>query len=165
MADLIKVYNRSDSNITYNLREQRQRRVFALGECKELEPDELNALYQMDGGKTLCEQYLLIDDEAWVKAHFREEPPLEYFWKPEDVKKCLLEDSLDLFQETLEYAPAGVIDLIKMYAWQLPISDLNKIEAIKMATGFDTLAAVEVMSASKPRAATPKKERLRKREG
>lgn len=161
----MKVYNRSDSNITYSLPELNTRRVFALGESKDLEDKELNALYQMDGGRTLIEQYLLVDDEEWVKKHFTEEPPLEYFWKPEDVKKCLLEDSLALFQETLEYAPAGVIDLIKMYAWQIPISDLNKIEAIKQVTGFDTLAAVEVMSAAKPRPAAQKKERLRKREG
>ena len=59
----------------------------------------------------------------------------------------------------------GVIDLIKMLAWQLPITDLNKVEAIKQATGFDTLAAIDVMSAATPRAAAPKKERLRKREG
>lgn len=161
----MKVYNRSDSNITYSLPELNTRRVFALGESKELESKELTALYQMDGGKTLIEQYLMVDDEEWVKTHFSEEPPLEYFWKPDDVKKCLLEDSLELFQETLEYAPTGVLDLIKMYAWQLPISDLNKIEAIKQATGFDVLAAVEVMSASKPRSTAPKKERLRKREG
>lgn len=161
----MKVYNRSDSNITYSLPELSIRRVFSLGEGKELDEKEMNALYQLDGGKTLIEEYLLVDDEAWVKAHFSEEPALEYYWKPEDIKKCLLNDSLELFQETLEYAPLGVIDLIKMYAWQMPISDLNKIEAIRQATGFDVLAAVEVMSASKPRAAAPKKERLRKREG
>lgn len=161
----MKVYNRSDSNITYSLPEMNIRRVFALGESKELDEKEMNALYQMDGGKTLIEEYLLVDDEEWCNKHFSEEPALEYFWKPDDIKKCLLQDELALFQETLEYAPLGVIDLIKMYAWQLPISDLNKIEAIKQATGFDVLAAIEVMSAAKPRAAAPKKERLRKREG
>lgn len=159
----MKVYNRSDSNITYSLPELQTRRVFALGESKELEAKELEALWQMDGGNLIIKHYLMVDDREWVEKHW--DAPIEYFWKPEDVKKCLLEDSLELFQETLEYAPEGVVDLIKMFAWQLPIGDLNKIEAIRQATGFDTLAAIDVMSASKPRAEAPKKERLRKREG
>lgn len=159
----MKVYNRSDGNITYSLPELDTRRVFSLGECKELDPKEMEALYQMDGGKTLIEQYLLVDDEQWVRDHW--DAPLEYFWKDEDIKKCLKEDTLDLFEETLEYAPLGVIDLIKMYAWKLPITDLNKVEAIRQATGFDVIAAIEVMAASTPRQAPAKKERLRKREG
>lgn len=160
----MKVFNRSDSNITYSLPELQTRRVFALGESKELEPKEMEALWQMDGGMTIIKDYLCVDDRDWVEKHWPD-APVEYFWTTEDVKKCLLNDSLELFQETLEYAPAGVIDLIKMLAWQLPISDLNKIEAIRQATGFDTLAAIEVMSASKERAKPQKKERLRKREG
>lgn len=160
----MKVYNRSDSNITYTLPELNTRRVFALGECKDLDAKELEALWQMDGGMTIIKDYLVIDDKDWVAQHW-DDAPIEYFWKADDVKKCLIEDSLELFRETLDYAPQGVIDLIKMLAWQLPITDLNKVEAIKQATGFDTLAAIDVMSAATPRAAAPKKERLRKREG
>lgn len=160
----MKVYNRSDSNVTYNLPELSTRRVFSLGECKDLDAKEMEALWQMDGGTVIIKDYLCVDDQEWVDAHWPD-APLEYFWKDEDVKKCLLEDSLALFQETLEYAPQGVIDLIKMYAWKLPISDLNKIEAIRLATGFDTLAAIDVMSAAKARPEPQKKERLRKREG
>lgn len=160
----MKVYNRSDSNVTYSLPELQTRRVFALGESKDLDAKELEALWQMDGGMTIIKDYLCVDDKAWIEAHWPD-APIEYFWKTEDVRKCLLEDPIDLFQETLEYAPAGVIDLIKMLAWQIPITDLNKIEAIRQATGFDTLAAIEVMSASKQRQEPQKKERLRKREG
>lgn len=159
----MKVYNRSDGNITYTLPELDTRRVFSLGECKDLDPKEMEALYQLDGGMTLIKEYLLCDDREWVEAHW--DAPLEYFWKDEDIKTCLKEDSLELFQETLEYAPQGVIDLIKMYAWKLPITDLNKIEAIRQATGFDVIAAIDVMSASAPRQQPTKKERLRKREG
>lgn len=159
----MKVFNRSDSNVTYSLPELNTRRVFALGESKDLESKEMEALWQMDGGMTIIKDYLCVDDRDWVAKHW--DAPIEYFWTTDDVKKCLLEDSLELFQETLEYAPAGVIDLIKMLSWQLPVRDLNKIEALRQATGFDTLAAIEVMSASKERQKPQKKERLRKREG
>lgn len=160
----MKVYNRSDSVVSYSLPELRVRRVFNLGECKELEPAEMEALWQTDGGQILIKQHLCVDDKEWVSAHW--DAPIEYFWKDEDIKICLTEDSIDLFRETLEYAPEGVIDLIKNYAWRLPIHDLNKIEAIKEATGFDVLAAIDVMSAPTSRSSAPaKKERLRKREG
>lgn len=160
----MKVYNRSDSIVSYSLPELRVRRVFNLGECKELESSEMEALWQTDGGQVLIKQHLCIDDREWVAAHW--DAPIEYFWRDEDIKMCLLEDSIELFRETLEYAPEGVIDLIKSYAWRLPIHDLNKIEAIKEVTGFDTLAAIDVMSAAAPSASrSAKKERLRKREG
>lgn len=160
----MKVYNRSDSSLTYTLPELNIRRVFSLGECKDIDEREMNALFQMDGGLILIRDYLVVDDKDWVDKHFPD-APIEYFWKDGDVKNCLEKDSLELFQETLEYAPQGVIDLIKMYAWQMPLTDLNKIEAIRQATGFDTLAAIEVMSAKTERPAPAKKERLRKREG
>lgn len=157
----MKVYNRSDSIVAYALPELNVKRTFNLGESKDIEPKELEMLFQQDGGRVLLKEYLLADDEEWVAKHW--DAPIEYFWKPDDIRKCCMEDSLELFQETLEYAPEGVIDLIKMYAWQTPMTDLNKIEALRMATGFDTMAAIEVMKSPNPKTAPPKRERLRKK--
>lgn len=80
--------------------------------------------------------------------------PIEYFWQNEEIKACILEDDLELFKETLDYAPAGVIDLIKTISWKLPLSDLNKIAAIRDKTGFDVHMAAQVMAdgGDKPKA-------------
>lgn len=139
----IKVTNRSDGNVTYTLEELRVRRVFNINETKEIDEAELEALYQTDGGQRLIKDYLLVQDKEWVRKHW--DAPIEYFWGQPEVKKCLLEDDLDLFKETLDYAPAGVLDLIKTLAWRLPITDLNKIGAIRDKTGFDVLLAIESM--------------------
>lgn len=162
----MKVINRSDGNVVYSLPELNIRRVFVPGESKDLSEQELNALWQIDGGASLLRNELMVQDEEWVNKTMPY-APIEYFWLIKDVDKCILEDSLELFKETLEYAPSGVIDLIKARAWQLPMTDLNKMEALKQKTGFDTLKAIEVMKKPEGTAPTAQKpkERLRKREG
>ena len=123
--------------------------MFVPGESKDLSEQELNALWQIDGGASLLRNELMVQDEEWVNK-MMPYAPIEYFWLVSDVDKCILEDSLELFKETLEYAPTGVIDLIKARAWQLPMTDL--IEVMKKPEGT-------APTAQKP------KERLRKREG
>ena len=49
----------------------------------------------------------------------------------------LLNGSLDAFLDALDFAPIGVIDLIKTMSVQLPLTDLNKRRALKEKTGFD----------------------------
>lgn len=159
----MKVINRSDGNVTYNLPELNIRRSFAPGEVKDLPESELEALSQQNSGLGVLQNYLLVDDKEWVMTHW--DAPIEYFWQPEQIKKCLLEDPIDLFEETLDYAPAGVIELLKAFAWRLPISDLNKIGAIREKTGFDVLRAIEIMKPTEGAQTTaPQKPQRRRRE-
>lgn len=159
--DIINVTNRSDGNVAYNLPELNTRRVYSIGETKRVPREEIVALFQKDGGAEIVKHYLLVDDKELVKEYWQD-VPIEYFWTAQDVRKCLMEDSLDLFSETLDFAPRGVIDLIKTMAWQIPITDLNKIEAIKQKTGFDVLLAIEVMKTpEKPQTQTTGRKRLR----
>lgn len=139
----MKVINRSDSNVVYSLPEFNCRRVFAPGETKEVTAEELEALYATDGGADLLRQYLLVDDRFWVQNHF--EAPIEYFWKEPDIIKCLEEDPLDLFEETFDFAPDGVVDLIKSFAWQRPLTDLNKVKILEEKTGFDVITSINIM--------------------
>jgi hypothetical protein len=157
------VINRSDSNVTYNLEELKIRRVFTPNESKEIEEKELTALFQMDGGAELLKHHLLVDDKEWVEKYLPN-APVEYFWKLSDVERCVKEDSLELFTETLDYAPQGVLELIKGYSWRLPLTDLNKINVMRMKLGFDVQAAQAIMATAVPTQSTGKKERLRKRE-
>ena len=159
----IKLTNRSDGIVTYSLPELNIRRVFNIQESKEVPEKELNALWQTDGGAQLIRHYLKVEDIDWVKKTF--EVPVEYFWSIDEIKKCIIEDDLELFAETLDYAPRGVIDLIKQYSWRIPLNDLNKIQIIRDKLGFDVLAAIKIMAppedAQKP---IEKQERRRRRE-
>ncbi len=158
----MNVLNRSDDVVVYAVPEQNIRRVFEIGEEKtNIDEKELNALVQTDGGRTLLNEYLMVEDPNWVDEHLGE-VPIEYFWKFSDIKSCMLFDTEELFKDTLEFAPEGVIDVIKRLAYETPLADLNKIKAIYERTGFDVQAALE-LNKDRPKPVQEKKERLRKK--
>ena len=50
--------------------------------------------------------------------------------------------SLDEFKDALQFAPQGVLDLIKKYAVSQPFNDMAKRIAIKDALQFDVTLAI-----------------------
>jgi hypothetical protein len=50
--------------------------------------------------------------------------------------------SLDEFLDMLDFAPIGVMDLVKKFAVSLPLNDIPKRRALKEKTGFDVNAAL-----------------------
>ena len=73
----------------------------------------------------------------------------EYNMSVEDVKKLMLEGSLDAFLDCLDFAPAGVIQIIKDLAVKLPLNDVAKRKAIKDKTNFDVDRAIANIQAEK----------------
>ena len=65
------------------------------------------------------------------------------------MRELILNVSIDAFLDALDFAPLGVIDLIKTMSVQLPITDMAKREALKAKTGFDVDKAIENDRASK----------------
>ena len=61
----------------------------------------------------------------------------------QDIVKLMKEGSLDEFLDCLDFAPPGVIDLIKKLSVSLPLSDIQKRNALKAKTGFDCDAALK----------------------
>ena len=66
----------------------------------------------------------------------------EYDYSEDQIKDLILTGSRDAFLDCLDFAPAGVIDLIKQFSVSLPITDTVKIKALKDKTGFDAIAAI-----------------------
>jgi len=60
----------------------------------------------------------------------------------QDVINLLKNGTLDEFLDCLDFAPVGVIELVKRFAVQLPLADYDKRQALKNKTGFDVDAAV-----------------------
>jgi hypothetical protein len=59
-----------------------------------------------------------------------------------NVVELLKHGTLDEFLDCLDFAPEGVIELIKKYAVELPLDNYEKRQALKNKTGFDVDAAV-----------------------
>lgn len=130
------VKNRSSSEVVYRIPESNLRRSFAPGETKRIPFGELEKLTYQQGGRELLEQFLQILDEA-PTSRLNIHREVEYDMSEVQIRDLLLTGSLDAFLDALDFAPMGVIDLIKTMAVQLPLTDLNKRRALKEKTGFD----------------------------
>ena len=140
---IYNVKNRSSNTVIYRIPEDRIRRLFAPGETKKISHEELEKLTFQEGGAILIQKYLQIDD-AIAAQEFNNGIPVEpeYNFSENDVKNLLVNGSLDSLLDALDYAPEGVIDLIKTMAVSLPLGDISKLNAIKAKTGFDAATAI-----------------------
>ena len=144
MKKMVLVTNRSGGRVVYIIPEHNIRRILNRGETREIPYEELVWLSFVPGGKALMRDDLYIRD---IEAINNLEVPTEqeYFMDEDAVVKMLIEGSLDELLDALDFAPTGVIEIIKDKAVNLPLYDMQKREAILKATGFDVTAAIENM--------------------
>ena len=161
MADtkVVKVKNRSASSVVYKVPDLGIRREFNPGEIKKISIEELEKLSYVQGGTSILRNFLQILDNPAVKDDITGPTELEYDWSEQDVIDLIKNGSLDSFLDALDFAPAGVIDLIKKYAVSLPMADLNKIKALKTKTGLDVAAAITLEQADEAPKPVEKKRR------
>lgn len=139
---VFNVKNRSAGVVGYNIPEEKIRREFAPGETKKISWYELEKLSFQPGGTRLMEEYLLIyNDKAVSELNLHTEP--EYYMNEADVVKLIKEGSLDEWLDALDFAPTGVMDLIKQLSVTIPLNDYNKRQALKEKVGFDVDAAIK----------------------
>ena len=133
---MYNVKNRSSSVVVYKIPETNLRREFAPGETKSVPFGELEKLTYQEGGRELLENFLqILEEEVTTDLNVKRE--IEYNMSEAEVAELLRTGSLDAFLDALDFAPIGVIDLIKSLAVQLPLTDIDKRKALKQKTGFD----------------------------
>jgi len=141
---VVKVKNREPGTVGYTIHELNNlRRSFAPKEIKEIKMSELRALSYVPGGLYILKNCLVINEPEAVKELIGEVEP-EYFYDEARVKDLLLNGSLDQLLDCLDFAPTGVVDLVKNLAVELKINDIAKREAIKDKTGFNVDSAVKI---------------------
>lgn len=133
---MYNVKNRSSSIVVYRIPETNLRREFQPGEVKRLTFDEMEKLTYQPGGRELLENFLQIMEEE-VTSNLSVKRDIEYDMDETQIRELLAHGSLDAFLDALDFAPIGVIDLIKSIAVALPLTDLNKRKALRDKTGFD----------------------------
>ena len=145
---MYNVKNRSSSVVVYRIPETNLRREFQPGETKKIPFGELEKLTYQPGGHTLLEEFLQIVDEA-VTNNLNVHREVEYDMSETQICDLLTHGSLDAFLDALDFAPIGVIDLIKTMSVSLPLEDYNKRKALLEKTGFDVDKAVANLQAEK----------------
>lgn len=136
------VKNRSASVVLYTIPEDNIRRRFSPGETKRISYQELLKLNYQPGGREMLSQFLQVQSEGVPKSLGLNLEP-EYYMSEQQIKDLLLNGTLDAFLDCLDFAPEGVIELIKKFAIELPLSDFQKREALKAKTGLDVDKAVQ----------------------
>lgn len=142
MSTMYRVKNRGASTVVYKIADKGIRREFKPGQIMSISSEELEELTFQPGGTMILSQFLqILDLEGIQAAGIRPEP--EYHMSEADVAKLITSGSLDAFLDALDFAPIGVIDLIKKLSITIPMVDIQKRKALKEKTGFDVEAALK----------------------
>ena len=164
---IIKICNRDDAAVFYDIPEMNGlHRVFQPNEVKEVTLGELIKLSYEPGGMDLLRNNFILNNKEAINMILGEVEP-EYNYTPVDIKNLLLNGSLDELLDCLDFAPEGVIEIVKDLAVELPLNDVAKREAILNKTGFNVTNAIEIKKEvqadiEKP-AAAPTKRRVTKK--
>lgn len=142
MSIMYNVKNRSAGNAVYRIPEMGVRRSFAPGEVKQISEEELEKLTYQPGGMAMLSGFLqIMEPEAISKVGLNPQP--EYHMSEQDIANLMMNGSLDEFLDCLDFAPPGVIDIVKKLSVSLPLGDVSKRKALKEKTGFDCDAALK----------------------
>ena len=140
----IKVQNRDFGTVGYTIPDLNNlHRTFQPNEIKVLTFDELFKLSQVPGGDYIIANYLIIHDEEAVKELIGIIEP-EYFYTEQDIIRLMQSGSTDEFEDCLNFAPLGVLELIKQVAVTLPLNDVAERGLILKKLGFDVASAIEL---------------------
>lgn len=145
-ATTVKVKNLVDYGVGYRIDEDNVRRQFAPFEIKTLKAGELRKLNYSRGGHILLTHYLSvmnrdlahefgIDDDSYDN---------EYNWDVAKVDKVLLSQPIEVLQDALDFAPRGILELIKDRAIALKIDSMDKRHAISKALDIDLNGMINI---------------------
>jgi len=141
-TDKVRVENRQNAIVCYRVPDEKITRHFEKYETKEISMDELRRAVQVAGTRRLIQDDLIIHSKEAVDELFPSAEP-EYFYNAKDVDFLLERGTYDQLLDALDFAPDGVIQLIKDEAVRTCLNDMRKREAILDRTGFDVTKAIE----------------------
>ena len=138
---LVIVRNRNAGSTRYML-DNGVSRHFEHNEVKKIPFGELKTLAYTNMVQCILKDCLVIENEEALLLNLEVEP--EYFYSEEEVKTILLNGTLDQLEDMLNFAPDGIIEIVKKLAVSLEILDIHKRDMISEKTGFSINNAINV---------------------
>jgi len=157
----IKVRNRCGGSVTYRLPDLNLTRTFSRGEIKELPFEEIQKLAYVPGGEYMLQHSLVIENLE-AREEILGQVEVAYDYDEKDIEKLLAEGSLDALLDCLDFAPKGVIDLLKQIAVKTELNDMKKREAIFKKTGFNVNNAIKINQETNETVDAPEKTATRR---
>ena len=154
---MYSVTNRSAGLVCYAIPELGiKNREWQPGETKKISHSELTALSYIPGGLELIRGYLQVQNEE-VRNDLIGQVEPEYNMSAADVKELILHGSMDEWLDCLDFAPGGVIDLIRTLSIELPLTDTQKMEAFEQKKGINLARAIQAKKQEEAEEAAEKK--------
>ena len=145
--DKVAVKSRNGGEVFYRLSDSAGLRTFNRGETQQVPFEEIEKLLYTPGGEYLIRNSLIIAPEALEELGIKVYP--EYFYTEDEVKELLENGTLDQLEDTLNFAPKGVIDIIHQMSIKIELPDTRKRKMIFEKTGFNIDGALAVNEALK----------------
>lgn len=142
-TDKVRVENRDNSLVGYIIPETKTLRRFNAFETKEIPMGELRQMVNDIGCRNVIINHLIIHSKEAVDELIPGVEP-EYFYTTKDVDFLLEKGTVDQLLDALDFAPEGVINLIKDQAVNIELNDMRKREAILEKTHFDVTNAINI---------------------
>lgn len=140
---IVEIRNRDSGYVGYTIPDLGIWRNFSPGEIKKVPLEELKSLQYAPGGEYTLKHLLMINDKDALSVLNIETEP-EYFYTEIEVKELLVKGTLDQLKDCLDFAPEGVIELIKKIAVEIELPNTLKRAAITEKTGFNIDNAIMV---------------------
>lgn len=142
---IIKVTNRDNGSVGYTIPDLGNlHRNFESGETKEITMEELRKLSYLPGGEPILKNYLVLDNQEAIHELLNEEVEPEYFYTEKEIKELITNGTLEQFEDCLDFAPAGTIDLLKDLSVKMELNDVAKRKALLEKTGFNVTSAIRI---------------------
>lgn len=142
MSEIVSVTNRNNGFTGYTIPDTGITRTFSPAETKKIDIEELKQLQYVEGGDYLLKHFLIINNQSALEALNMENVEPEYFYTEKEVKELLTNGSLEQLEDTLNFAPEGVIELIKTMAVEMELPDTRKRKLISERTGLNIDSAI-----------------------
>lgn len=157
----VAVQSRNGGCLFYQIPDERIFRQFTNGETKQIDLDELKKLQFAEGGDYILRNCLIIkDEEALKELNMSVEP--EYFYTEKEILNILEKGTMDQFEDMLNFAPAGVIDIIQQLAVRIELPDTRKRKMLFEKTNFNVDAAININHIVEEDNKTEEKEEVKK---
>ena len=140
--NVVPVRNRNKGTTCYTL-DDGMKRIFSPGHTRNIDINELRELLMAPGGEYALKNFFIVKDKTALEALEIETEP-EYFYTEAEIKKLLTTGSLDQLEDCLNFAPEGVIEIVKSMSVEMKLPDTRKRELITKKTGFNIENAINV---------------------
>lgn len=140
---LISVRNRARGEGGYTLDGGNFHRNFSYGETKKIPFGELRQLSYDPGGQYILDNYLVVEDEEALELlNMKVEP--EYFYTKDSIRDILFNGEIPAFEDFLDFAPKGAIDIAVDIAVKEQIPDVRKRDLLSKKSGIDINSAIMI---------------------